>query len=132
MSEKAIKKITIERLKRAKSNLDDFSQLRNAAEETATVKAFEYSYEMSWKALKKILTKQGVETTSPRDVFRQAAAAKLIEDPEPWFEYIRMRNVTAHTYVEDVIKELATLLPEFKILMAKLIKTIEEWNNSNL
>ena len=59
------------------------------------------------------------------DTFRAAAQIALIEDPEVWFKFIRLRNLTVHTYNEDTFNEIYSELPEFEELLTAFTKQIE-------
>ncbi len=71
----------------------------------AAIQAFEYTYELSWKMLKRRLeedapTPAEVDSLSFRELIRAGAERGLVSDPESWFEYRDKRNLTAHTYSE--------------------------------
>jgi nucleotidyltransferase substrate binding protein (TIGR01987 family) len=66
-----VQKIFEDALKEAKSEL----------ERDGAIQRFEYTYELVWKTLKKVLSFNGIEANSPRDVFREAARQGLIDDP---------------------------------------------------
>jgi len=72
----------------------------------ATIQRFEYSYELSWKFLKRYLKEfVGIEEHQIKQIYREASKIKLIENPEVWFSYHEARNLTVHTYNEDVAEE---------------------------
>lgn len=53
---------------------------------------FEFTYELSWKMLKRFLEEYGLERPdrlSNRDLFRVGYEQGLIEDPEKWFLYLQ-------------------------------------------
>lgn len=79
---------------------------QNEAEKMGAVKAFEISYELSWKIMKKILEFRGIEVGAARDVFREAARLKLLDDSEVWFSYIAKRNLTVHSYQPEILDDL--------------------------
>ena len=108
------KKILDEGIKSADSDL----------ERTGTIKSFEFCHELTWKILKRVLTKRGLTTTSPRDVFRIAADNNIIENPEFWFKAIEKRNLVSHTYKKETAKEVLDFLPKFQIELNKLINTL--------
>lgn len=99
--------------------------LHSDLERDGVVKRFEYTYELAWKTLKKILMAKGLESNSPRDVFRDAAKLHLIDDPKVWFDFIDKRNLTSHTYNEASAQEVVEVLPEFEKAIDKLIVTIK-------
>lgn len=121
-----LEEIDITPLLKAKKKLDQALQIaRSDLEKTGAIKCFEYCYELSWKVMRKILLKKGIETASPRDAFREAALNKLITDPEIWFEFIKQRNLSTHTYNEELAEELFLSLPKFQNEMNMFIHTIE-------
>jgi nucleotidyltransferase substrate binding protein (TIGR01987 family) len=94
-------------------------------ERDGLIKRFEYTYELSWKTLKKVLAFQGLDINSPRDVFRAAVRNNLIKDPKVWFDFIDKRNLTSHTYNQEYANEVLNILPLFEQEVADLIKTIK-------
>jgi len=79
---------------------------KNDYEKTGVVKAFEFCYELSWRLMKKIAKFHGIEVDNARDVFREAAKLKIIEDAEKWFSYLEKRNITVHTYRKEILDDL--------------------------
>lgn len=125
--------VSIEGLTKAKAILDQFSEdLTTEKDKTGVIKAFEFCYELSWKVIKKVLLFKGVDVGSPRDAFREAALNGIIEDPTPWFDFLKMRNRTVHTYDLEVLDEIVGMLPIFKreisILIEHLSKNIKQFN----
>lgn len=96
--------------------------------EMGVIQAFEISYELAWKTLQKFLGQEGKETRSPRETFRLAAQWGYIDNPQIWFSFGEERNLTTHTYREDVLTELLNLLPFFVKELEQLIKNLEEKN----
>ena len=68
------------------------------------VKRFEFTFEMSWKALKRYLSFLGIEAKSPRVVFQEAYAQGIITDETIWLDMIEQRNLSSHIYDEFEIK----------------------------
>ena len=56
--------------------------------------------------MKKILEFRGVEIGAARDVFREAARLKLLDDAEKWFSYITKRNITVHAYRKEILDDM--------------------------
>lgn len=91
----------------------------------ATIQRFEYTFELSWKILQRYLQLQTPNTTiNVKDLFRIAARMELIDNPEPWFEYLKARNLTSHTYNEITANETYSVaqrfLPDAIHLLTKL------------
>lgn len=73
----------------------------NALIQMALIKAFEMTFELSWKTLKDYLNYNGVDVKLPRDVIKQSFAHNMIEDGQGWINMLDARNLMAHTYDED-------------------------------
>ncbi|NWF67004.1 MAG: nucleotidyltransferase substrate binding protein [Campylobacterales bacterium] len=92
------------------------------------VKRFEFTYEMSWKALKRYLEFLGFEIKSPRGAFKEAFAQGMIEYEKIWLDMIEQRNLSSHIYDEFEISEILDkkelYLKAFKDLKRKLEKEL--------
>ena len=91
----------------------------------AAIQRFEFTFELVWKMLRKILIKRGIEANSPKTVFRLAAKDGIISDLDTWFSFIDYRNQTSHVYNEKIAQEIYVHLPEFQTLTNKLIKKLQ-------
>lgn len=89
------------------------------------VKRFEFTYEMSWKVIKRYLDYTGIGCNNPRSCFKEAFNQGLIESEPVWLEMIEMRNLSSHTYCEDDIKEILARLNTYKEAFNTLKKNIE-------
>ncbi|OYZ17621.1 MAG: hypothetical protein B7Y39_15105 [Bdellovibrio sp. 28-41-41] len=109
-----------------------FDQFHNALqiatsdlEKAGTIQYFEFTYELAWKTLKRILTNRGKVLNSPKPIFREAALEKLIDNPELWFNFIKDRNETVHTYNKHIANTIFNDLKFFDTEMIKLINTLK-------
>ena len=91
----------------------------------AMVQRFEYTTEAFWKYLKHYLqTEHNLLANSPREVMRMGLQAKLY-DEETSKELLQMlddRNLTIHTYIEELATSIATRIPNY----AHRIKSVLE------
>lgn len=62
----------------------------------------------------------GTATTAPKDVIREMAQAGYIENVEVWLQSIDMRNLSSHTYKEDLAEQVYTFAKNFLPEMQKL------------
>ncbi len=89
----------------------------------ATIQRFEIAYELLWKCLRLKLLQHGIEANSPRKVFQEAYQLKWIEEEKIWLDMIQDRNLTTHTYLEElalqVRKHAKLYLPYIKQLVAE-------------
>jgi nucleotidyltransferase substrate binding protein (TIGR01987 family) len=63
-----------------------------------TIQRFEFTIELFWKVLKRLLAAEGVETTTPREALQRAFQAGWLEDETAWLEMLRNRNRTSQLY----------------------------------
>ena len=95
----------------------------------ATVQAFNLTFDLSWKVMKGILTKELGFTEfaagSPRETLRTAFQAGLIDDDE-WMQMLRVRNTLAHDYDGVVAKKYFPLIVgRFYDLFASFQREVE-------
>jgi nucleotidyltransferase substrate binding protein (TIGR01987 family) len=114
-------------LRRALERLKEALSLpKNDIVRDSTIQRFEFTVELSWKALQRWLKSSGLnETLTPKNTFREGAKLGVVEDPEAWIKFINARNQSSHTYKEELAEEVyaaAQGLPQF---VEKLIKSIE-------
>ena len=72
----------------------------NELEREGAIQRFEYTFELAWLTLKDRLEYAGVTLSeiTPRNVIREAFAAKLIADADAWMDMLVDRNLMSHTY----------------------------------
>lgn len=111
----------------AKNDADLALQLRAAA-----IQAFEFTYELCWKMLKRYLettepTSSDIDRLSFSDLIRLGnERGLLLSDLKTWDVYRASRNITSHTYDEDraeqVYLKLDSFLKEAQFLLKELQK----------
>lgn len=98
------------------------------AEKAGLIKFFELSYELSWKTIKRVLLlHKSIDVRSgTKDIFREAAKAGYIDNPELWFGFIEDRNETVHAYneakVDEIVADLGIFQKELDKLVTNLLK----------
>ncbi|MCE8163113.1 MAG: nucleotidyltransferase substrate binding protein [Candidatus Moeniiplasma glomeromycotorum] len=90
------------------------------------VKAFEVCHELAWKTCQKVLKLRYIDAFSPKETFRLAGLEGLIPDAEVWYEYSEKRNITVHTYSEDILETIYPALPQFLKDFELLIKNLKK------
>lgn len=109
----------------ARDKFEEFRKhLTTEQEKAGAIQAFEYCYELAWKTMKRVLEKKGLDVKSPRDTFRQVGQIKLIYDPEIWFEFIKKRNLTVHTYDKEYADEVIEIFDTFSDELNKFINVL--------
>jgi nucleotidyltransferase substrate binding protein (TIGR01987 family) len=73
-------------------------------EKEGVIQRFEYSFELAWKTVKDFLEAGGLvlSTVTPRQVIKEAYAAKVIGDGQVWIDMLDHRNLLSHTYDSSV------------------------------
>ena len=93
----------------------------------ALIQRFEYSTEAFWKYLKAYLqTEHNLSANSPREVIRTGLFAKLYSEKtsQELLQMLDDRNLTIHTYVEELADSIAPRIPVYsknmKAVMTRL------------
>ncbi len=69
----------------------------------AVIKAYEMIFELSWKTMKDYLFyAAGIKLLFPRDILKDAFAYEIIDNWDIWIKMLDDRNLTVHTYNEDI------------------------------
>lgn len=114
---------TIE-LNKAIDRLEEaLTQPKNDFIRDSVIRRFEFWVELAWKTSKKIM---GTHTSSPKDVIREMAQSGYIQDIDIWLNSIDMRNLSSHTYKE----ELAEKVYSFIIKFLPYLKSLRAYLNS--
>ena len=73
----------------------------------ALIQGFEFSFELSWKALKYFLEHKGLtQTQFARDVIKQAFNKSIIANGQLWMDMLEDRNKLSHIYDAEMAKEI--------------------------
>lgn len=87
----------------------------------SVIQRFEFTVELAWKSAKRVMDSQSI---APKVIIREMATQRLIADPQPWFDYLEGRNLSSHTYKEELAEKVYALakrsVPDFKVLLTNL------------
>jgi nucleotidyltransferase substrate binding protein (TIGR01987 family) len=97
-------------------NKEESEEIRDA-----TIKRFEFTFELCWKSLQEFFKEKGIIFRSPKDCFKQAFSYGLIENEDIWINIIQDRNLTTHTYQEEIAKEIYLKIKEYVYHFEKLL-----------
>lgn len=70
-----------------------------------------------------------VDGVARRELFRLSAEHRLIRDVDNWMEYHGARNLTSHTYDEQVAQDVFKAAELFLNDAEKLLKNLEDKND---
>jgi len=97
------------------------------------IQNFEFTYELSWKFIKRWLSENVgstlVDGVTRRELFRMGAQSLLIADVDEWMIYHNARNQTSHIYDENTAKEVFDTATEFVHAAKKLLVQLEAKND---
>lgn len=72
----------------------------SALEKEGTIQRFEFAMELAWKTLKDFMEHEGqvIVPATPRNVLKEAFAARILRDGQVWIDMLDNRNLLSHTY----------------------------------
>ena len=108
-------------LKETQANLTELNR-------DGVIQRFEYCMDLSWKSiqryLKVIAQIDEAKIRTKKDLFREAARLKFIQDAERWIEHYDARNDTSHGYDQRtaimIFERVSMFLPDAKALLESL------------
>ena len=100
-----------------------------AAFRTASIKSFEYVYELSIRLVRRRLeaaadSPQDIESMDFKPLLRAAAEKGLVDDPDAWYLYRQKRNITSHTYEITKALDVINAIPGFIVSVEALLKSL--------
>lgn len=92
------------------------------------IKRFEYTFEQSWKMIRKLLIHMGRDqvSSSPRPLLRDAHEENLISDIKAWFAFLEARNRTSHQYNEVESRKIYEQIKDFPPLAKSLLDELNK------
>jgi len=115
-------------LKKAVNKLEQAALLpASEINRDATIKRFEFCFELCWKLMQAILQENGIEAYGPKGSIREAAKLGLIDNPKIWLEFLKARNLTSHTYEEDVAEKVYNKVKRFNKIAEVFTKNAEKF-----
>jgi nucleotidyltransferase substrate binding protein (TIGR01987 family) len=101
-------------------------------EKQGLIQAFEFTHELSWKVLKDFIENRGNEKIyGSKDAVKIGFNLELIKNGQVWMDMIKSRNLTSHTYDENIANQVVSDIvniyyDEFKLFLSSFEKIIEK------
>jgi nucleotidyltransferase substrate binding protein (TIGR01987 family) len=122
-----------ERLQVARKALGTLQELTSkqslsVVERDAAIQRFEYTFEAAWKAAQMLLDRlEGMTANSPKSVVRACWQSDLLNevDAQAALRMCDIRNMTVHTYNEDLARSVYNQIGGFASLLETWISTME-------
>jgi nucleotidyltransferase substrate binding protein (TIGR01987 family) len=113
---------TIDYLNQALDRFDEALAipLTNPLAIDGTIQRFEFSFELAWKAIKSVAKHFGADKKSPRDAIKAAYGYGWIDDEMLWIDILHDRNLSSHTYREDIALAVYNRLKLYASAMRQL------------
>lgn len=93
----------------------------------AMIQRFEFTIELYWKSLKVMLEKEKIDARSPAQVFKEAyGLGWLGDDQKIWSDMLEDRNLSSHTYNEDLAKEIAARIETYYPYLDETYKSLKQ------
>ena len=117
-----------ENLKKAVGKMEEALGFENTEPmRESTIQRFEYTFELSWKLMSRILKDQGMAEVGVKNIIRAAAQLELIDNVEKWFDFAKNRNLASHIYHEDIaIKVYEVARGDFAVFVKNLLEKAEK------
>ncbi len=96
----------------------------NVLLQAGLIQTYEFTFELAWKTLKDYLEMEGFTVPSPRATLRQAFQCGYIQQGDVWLKALNDRNLTAHTYDDEVAKEV---IADIQQTYYFLLKDLHQW-----
>lgn len=98
----------------------------------AVIQRFEYTYELAWKSLKRVLEEAAassdeIDYLSFKDLIRRGAESGMIQDPQEWFAFRKSRNITSHVYNEKKALSVYDSALRFAKAARILLSRLRDW-----
>ncbi|BCG46840.1 Protein of unknown function DUF86, Caur_2869 group [Citrifermentans bremense] len=98
----------------------------------SVIQRFEFTHELAWKMLKLRLEQEDIFAKTPRETMQASLEAGFIEDGNAWTDLQKIRNMTSHTYNEELAEEVyAFVVGEGVYLFQQLAQKALLWKTND-
>jgi len=123
--EKSLKRLE-EAINKTFSNLtnEDYPFFRDSA-----IQRFEFTVEIMWKSIKEyLLKKEGIECVSPKNCLREFFEVFNVDEikAKKFLRMIDDRNLSSHTYHEEVAEDIFMNLKDYEELMKEVLESLKK------
>lgn len=121
--------LELENFRRTLAQLERFLQdpILNDRDRAGIIQSFEFTFEQSWKAIQKVGGRMGSPVGNPKQAYTLAIQSGWIQrvDEDRWIRLLGDRNLTSHTYKEDLAKAvLKSIQTEYVTMFQGLLAAL--------
>ena len=117
---------SFDQLQKALNGLEEILLLKpsvSRVEIDAAIHRFEFSIELFWNSLRKLLFDEyGIEVNAPKTTLQQAYANNLISVEAMWLSMLNDRNLTSHCYQEKLADEVYARIKKYAPFMQEQLQ----------
>lgn len=110
--------LAVERLREA------MAEPETAIARDAAIQRFEFCFELAWKAIQKALRRDGLDCATPRTCLKAAYRRGWIAEEEPWLAMLDDRDLTSHTYDEELARKVYGRLGRHAETLSELVERL--------
>ena len=120
--------LAIQNLEKAYLRLKDAVQrAQDDLDKDGVIQRFEFTVELLWKTLKRVLEYNKMECYGPRDCLKKSFKLGLIDDDEILLDMLDDRNKSSHIYDEAVSEEIFERIKSVYVgVTGKVLEKIRE------
>ena len=96
----------------------------------SVIQRFEFTFELLWKTLKEVLNILWINVSSPREAIIQSFKQWFIDDLQLFLTFKDLRNLTSHTYEEDLAKDVYDFIVKNYWKIYDVIMKLNEFKSS--
>lgn len=89
-----------------------------------TIQRFEFTFELAWKLIARLLARQGIEVASPCAALRQAHRQGWLDDEGSWLRMLEDRNLTSHAYRESMARAIHGRLGDHALTLRRAFERL--------
>lgn len=94
-------------INRLEEAIEESKQINFSTLKDGVIQRFEFTLELSWKALKYFFNSEGVESaTTPKSTVKEAFKLGVLKNIDIWLEMIDDKNLTSHIYSQSITEKI--------------------------
>lgn len=110
--------------------LNRYARENDADIRDAVIQRFEYTYSLALKIMTRFINYSANEiipVMTFNEIIRKSNQLGILRtNLETWDKYRQFRNMTSHTYDEEVAKQVVSIIPDFKNEAVFLLNKLKE------
>ena len=108
---------SLQNLEKALKRLEEATQIsgHDSLKVDGTIQRFEFTFELCWKTIKRILEVEGIVVATPRETIARAFQINWIQHEKLWLNMLEDRNLTSHIYNETEANQIFDRIHDFYV-----------------